>query len=93
MKKLLSDWEWLSFRILVLGVTVFFWSYLTEIPGAAALFGDTQECYSWGNCHWEWGFRHYCYTTTFALLTLVQIVRILKWIDEKNKAGGFKVKI
>lgn len=93
MKKLLSDWEWLSIRVLILGITVFFWSYLTEIPGATELFGDTQECWSWGGCRWEWGFRHYCYTITFAILTLIQIVRIMKWVEEKGKAGGFKVKL
>jgi hypothetical protein len=94
MKKLLTDWEWLSIRVLILGTTVFFWSFLTEIPGAHELFADTWKCsFSGSNCKWNWGFRHYCYTITFAILTLIQSIRIIKWFQEKDKNGGFKVKI
>jgi hypothetical protein len=92
MKKLLTDWEWLSIRVLALGTTVFFWSFLTEIDGARELFGDVLEKHSWGY-KWEWGFRHYCYTITFAILTTIQSFRIIKWVKGKDEAGGFKVKI
>ena len=94
-KKLLTDWEWLSIRILILGLTVFCWSYITEIEGVTEIFGDVlYKKYSYDtDLTCEWGFRHYVYTVTFALLTCVQIVRITKWADIRSKASdGFEIK-
>lgn len=92
MKKFITDWEWLSIRILTLGATVFLWSYITEIEGAAEILGD-----HWGKEHsWHkdltylWGFRHWVYTTTFTILTTVQAIRIGVWTNCKINDKGFE---
>lgn len=88
----MTDWEWLSLRILILGLTVFLWSYITEIDGIDTLFGDYwHKRYSFDDelTH-EWGFRHYVYTVTFSILTLVQGLRICKWVDCRLKNNGFE---
>ena len=35
--------------------------------------------------HWIWGFRHWVYTVTFTTLTLIQVVKIIKWVDVRSK--------
>lgn len=92
MKKLLTDWEWLSIRVLILGLTVFLWSYITEIPGVTEVFGDTTETRSYGGIRTYWGFRHFVYTITFFIITIIQIIRIAKWIDIRSSRGGFPIK-
>lgn len=90
----MTDWEWLSIRILILGFTVFLWSYITEIEGIDELFGDEWiKKYETLPARYVWGFRHYVYTTTFALLTIVQIFKIIKWIYLRSKEkDGFEIK-
>lgn len=92
MKKLMTDWEWLSIRILILGITVFSWSYITEMDGIDRLFGDTWEKQYDDSLELKWGFRHFVYTVTFSLITLVQVFRVFKWIDVRSRYGGFKVR-
>ncbi len=88
----MTDWEWLSIRIIILGLTVFLWSYITEIQGVLEVFGDHLDTrYTTLNIT-VWGFRHYVYTCTFTLLTAVQIVKIIKWIDIRSSANGFEIK-
>jgi len=67
MKKLMTDWEWLTLRILILGSTVFLWSYITEIEGITEVFGDTSYLkYSYDDhLTTKLVFRHYVYTVTF----------------------------
>lgn len=92
MKKLLTDWEWLSIRILILGLTVFMWSYITEIEGVTEVFGDYSEERSYNKTKYYWGFRHYVYTFTFAILTIVQCVKIIKWANIRSDKKGFEIK-
>lgn len=92
MKKLLTDWEWLSIRVLILGITVFLWSYITEIDGVLEVFGDWDEEMSWGTIRHHWGFRHWVYTVTFAILTGIQAVRIIKWATIRSDKKGFEIK-
>jgi len=94
MKRLMTDWEWLSIRILILGLTVFMWSYITEIEGVTEVFGDKMlKKYSWDDeMELVWGFRHYVYTITFGILTVIQALRICKWIKIRDKDEGFEIK-
>lgn len=94
MKKIMTDWEWLSLRILILGITVFLWSYITEIDGISEVFGDKWvRKYSFDDeLEYSWGFRHYVYTITFFLLTAVQAIRIIKWITVRSDNNGFEIK-
>jgi hypothetical protein len=94
IKNLMTDWEWLSLRVFILGLTVFLWSYITEIDGISEVFGDVwRKKYTFDEeLELHWGFRHFVYTITFALLTLVQAFRIIKWIDVRSKNNGFEIK-
>tara|TARA_R110000737_G_scaffold350726_1_gene390589 strand:+ start:1571 stop:1861 length:291 start_codon:yes stop_codon:yes gene_type:complete len=94
MKYKLSDWEWLSLRILLLGITVFMWSFIVEIPGVDTAFGDTYaKKYTYSDIiHRIWGFRHYIYTITFSLITGVQCIKLVKWvIVTSGKKNSFEV--
>lgn len=92
MRKILTDWEWLSIRVLLLGLTVFMWSYITEIDGVTEMFGDRSETMSWGTVKHYWGFRHFVYTVTFAILTAIQAFRIIKWTNIRIDKEGFEIK-
>jgi len=78
MKKLLTDWEWLSIRVLLLGFTVFMWSFITEIEGVRELFGDAIRTSGLHEGDYMWGFRHFIYTFTFLIITIIQAFRIIK---------------
>lgn len=89
----MTDWEWLSIRVLLLGLTVFMWSFITEIEGIHELFGDTLG-ERWHKPYWRWGFRHYVYTTTFSIITFIQMVKICKWIDKvSKKSDAFEINV
>ena len=86
MGKYLTDWEWLMIRVLLLGLTVFMWSFITDIDGVLELFGDTLEKRSkWSLEISKWGFRHYVYTATFTIITGIQAAKIIKWVDIRGR--------
>jgi len=89
----MTDWEWLSIRVLLLGLTVFMWSFLVDIPTVRELFGDSLGK-RFGRLHWTWGFRHFVYTTTFSILTSIQCFKIIKWGTKvSKKSDGFKINV
>lgn len=95
MKKIFTDWEYLSLRILILGLTVCVWSYPVEIPGfTQGILGDTltyDEYLERDEIHW--GFRHHVYNIVCGLLTIVQIIKTIKWIDQRSECqDSFPVK-
>ena len=92
IKNLLTDWEWLTIRVLVLGLTVFLWSYITEVEGVTEAFGDTTYKWIGDSMKTSWGFRHWVYTVTFSLVTVIQVVKIFKWIEMRSDDKGFKIK-
>lgn len=88
MKKIkFTDWEWLSLRVLILGFTIFLWSYLSDLNGFHDFMEDkySSDNYFSSDNGWTWGFRHWVYFFTFLILTGIQAVKIIKWVRVSSK--------
>ena len=86
----MTDWEWLSVRVLILGATIFLWSFITDIPGVLEMFGDDPIIKPGAN---SWGFRHFIYSGTFFIITIIQIFKLFQWASLVADANGFNVNI
>ena len=75
MKKAIRFTTGLSLQILLLGVTGFFGTFLSDYLVSIEGFGDFIN--SRGGM--EWGARHMWYVWILVTLVLIQIVRIVMW--------------
>jgi len=89
--KLMTDWEWLSLRIITLFALAMLISFT---PGLLrGFFGDelyapqglfSSNSSSFIDDKWVWGFRHYLYFFMCIALFIVQAIRIAKWIENRS---------
>jgi hypothetical protein len=92
MKKIITDWEWLSLRIITLFALAMLISFTPDL--LRGFFGDElyvpQGVFSSNSSgffdnKWVWGFRHYLYFWMCIILFIIQSVRINKWLEKKSK--------
>lgn len=86
----------LSIQVVLIFLTMIFISfvpdYLHPLFGDEHCFGNinNQVCsdgitnYSHGKT-WHWGYRHYLWTIMGSILFIIQLVRVIKLIDNSNK--------
>jgi len=86
----MTDWEWLSLRIITLFALAMLISFTPEL--LRGFFGD--ELFVSHNIFttttglidvkWSWGFRHYLYFWMCIVLFIVQVFRIAKWVGNRS---------
>lgn len=84
----ITDWEKLSLKIIALFATAMLISYSPQF--LRGFFNDSLYPTTYGfhndiiDADWNWGFRHYLYLIMNILLFIVQITRIIKWVDKRS---------
>jgi hypothetical protein len=90
-----SFWTKLSAKIIALFVTAMVISFIPDhihsFLGDIWHMNKDSSCtellslYSPGEYHWDWGWRHYLWTTMCICLFAVQAMNIITWTDKTIK--------
>ena len=87
MKELMIKFTNISIQVLIIGVIGFCWTYFGDYLQEINMFGDTvcnnttEHTHDWsGYCKGNkvfWGARHYWYNWTLAIITTLQVIRLI----------------
>ena len=83
----ITDWEKLSLKVILLFATAMLISYSPQF--LRGFFNDTlytdQVHHDLFDTAWNWGFRHYLYFWMNIILFIIQIARIVKWVEIRGR--------